>query len=137
MSEISSASEIQTDYMNLLITQLQNQNPLEPMDNDQMASQLTQFTQLSLTETMNDSISGISSSFSEVLASTDRSYANSLIGRTVTFFMEDEQDGQVKRMSGVVESSYQDPESGQSLLGVKSGEDDYTLSVDSVVLVEE
>ena len=36
-SEIASASSIQMDYMKLLITQLQNQNPLEPMDNNEMA----------------------------------------------------------------------------------------------------
>ncbi|GAI50373.1 unnamed protein product [marine sediment metagenome] len=53
----SSASNIQMDYMKLLITQLQNQNPLEPLDNNEMASQLAQFSQLQQLETMNNSFS--------------------------------------------------------------------------------
>ena len=42
----SSAGEIRTNYMNLLVTQLRHQNPLEPMDNNEMASQLALFSQL-------------------------------------------------------------------------------------------
>ena len=53
ISELSSASKIQMDYMNLLITQLQNQNPLEPLDNNQMATQLAQLSQLQQLESMN------------------------------------------------------------------------------------
>ncbi len=45
-SAVTSSSKIQTDYMKLLVTQLQNQNPLEPLDNNEMASQLAQFSQL-------------------------------------------------------------------------------------------
>ena len=75
-SAINSASNIQMDYMKLLITQLQNQNPLEPMDNNQMASQLAQFSQLQQLESMN-------SNFANVLSSTERNYANSLIGKEI------------------------------------------------------
>jgi len=52
MSSVS-ASSIQADYMKLLVTQLQNQNPLEPLDNNEMASQLAQFSQLQQLESMN------------------------------------------------------------------------------------
>lgn len=38
----SSVSGAQTDFLNLLTTQLQNQDPLNPMDNAQMTSQLAQ-----------------------------------------------------------------------------------------------
>jgi len=74
-----SASDIQMDYMKLLITQLQNQNPLEPMNNNEMASQLAQFSQLSQLENMNGSFAG-------VLETTNRNYANSLIGKEVSFY---------------------------------------------------
>jgi flagellar basal-body rod modification protein FlgD len=77
-SAINTASSIQMDYMKLLTTQLQNQNPLEPMDNNQMASQLAQFSQLQQLESMN-------TSFANVLATTERAYANSLIGKEVSF----------------------------------------------------
>jgi len=71
VSGISTASDIQMDYMKLLIAQLRNQNPLEPLDNNEMASQLAQFSALQQLESMN-------SSFAEVLTLTNRSYANSL-----------------------------------------------------------
>ncbi|MBN2183254.1 MAG: hypothetical protein JW715_15190 [Sedimentisphaerales bacterium] len=74
----SSASEIQMDYMNLLVTQLQNQNPLDPLDNNEMASQLAQFSQLAQIEQMN-------TNFEEVLVATERTYANSLIGKEISF----------------------------------------------------
>ena len=77
-SVINSASDIQMNYMKLLVTQLQNQNPLEPMDNNQMASQLAQFSQLQQLETMN-------SSFADILSTTEQNYANSLIGKEISF----------------------------------------------------
>jgi flagellar basal-body rod modification protein FlgD len=74
----ASASDIQMDYMKLLVTQLQNQNPLEPLDNKDMTAQLAQFSQLQQME-------GLNSSFSKVLESVQRSYASSLIGKEVSF----------------------------------------------------
>jgi flagellar hook assembly protein FlgD len=94
-SAIGTASDIQMDYMKLLITQLQNQNPLEPLDNNEMASQLAQFSELSQLETMN-------SSFSQALVAADRTYANSLIGKEVSFMAEIE-DGTSDITSGTVE----------------------------------
>lgn len=94
-SAINTASNIQMDYMKLLVTQLQNQNPLEPMDNNQMASQLAQFSQLQQLESMN-------SNFANVLSSTERNYANSLIGKEISFASEDE-TGSLDIASGIVE----------------------------------
>jgi flagellar basal-body rod modification protein FlgD len=93
-SAINSASSIQMDYMKLLITQLQNQNPLEPLDNNEMASQLAQFSQLQQLESMN-------SSFADVLSITQRNYANSLIGKEITFASQDE-TGASNTTSGTV-----------------------------------
>jgi flagellar basal-body rod modification protein FlgD len=81
MSAITSASgssDIRTDYLKLLVTQLQNQNPLEPMDNNQMASQLTALSQL-------EQVENISNMFQRVLSSTQIGQASSLIGKAVTF----------------------------------------------------
>jgi flagellar basal-body rod modification protein FlgD len=94
-SVINSASNIQMNYMKLLITQLQNQNPLEPMDNNEMASQLAQFSQLQQLESMN-------SNFADVLSTTDRNYANSLIGKEISFSAENE-TGSWDITSGIVE----------------------------------
>lgn len=54
-SEIS-----QVDFMNLLVAQIQNQDPLSPMDNAEFTSQITQFTMLdelsSMSRKLDDSV---------------------------------------------------------------------------------
>ena len=95
---INAASSIQTDYMKLLVAQLQNQNPLEPMSNNEMASQLAMFSQLEQLESMN-------TNFAKVLETAERTYAHSLIGRNIEFIGETE-IGTRDIMSGVVEQVY-------------------------------
>ncbi len=90
-----SASDIQMDYMKLLVTQLQNQNPLEPLDNKDMTAQLAQFSQLQQLEGMN-------TSFGKVLDSVQRGYASSLIGKDVSFKITGA-DGAVETRTGKVE----------------------------------
>jgi flagellar basal-body rod modification protein FlgD len=128
-----SASDIQMDYMKLLVAQLQNQNPLEPLNNNEMASQLAQLSQLGQIETLN-------ASFAAVMANTQRSYANSLIDRNVTFFSGNEETGELEKLTGKVVSVFNDPNTKDCLLGVTVGEGDlaqeYTLGLDAVVLVE-
>jgi flagellar basal-body rod modification protein FlgD len=108
-SVINSASNIQMDYMKLLITQLQNQNPLEPLDNNEMASQLAQFSQLQQLESM-------STSFASVLAATERTYASSLIGKDVSFAAETDA-GTREVTSGAVEEVFNNID-GEILLAV-------------------
>ena len=133
-SSIATSSDIQLDYMKLLIAQLQNQNPLEPLNNNEMASQLAQFSGLSQLESMN-------TSFADVLVMAKRTYANSLLGKTVTFYAEDETAGEFVKVAGTVESVFNGPDGGESLLGVVVGEgeekEEYTLSLGAVILVEE
>ncbi len=95
MSVINTASDIQMDYMKLLVTELRNQNPLEPLDNNQMASQLAQFSQLQQLESMD-------SNFANILAVNERTYANTLIGKEVSF-MAEKQDGTKELTSGMVD----------------------------------
>jgi flagellar basal-body rod modification protein FlgD len=46
-ASVGNASTInQNDFLNLLVTQLQNQDPLNPMENEQFAVQLATFSQL-------------------------------------------------------------------------------------------
>lgn len=91
----ASASKLQMDFMNLLVTQLQNQNPLEPMDNQDMSAQLAQFSELQQLEEMNGS-------FGEVLESVQRDYASSLIGKDVSFSTAGV-EGAMESLSGEVE----------------------------------
>jgi len=99
VSGIASASDIQTDYMKLLVAQLQNQNPLEPMDNNEMASQLAQFSELQQLESIN-------ARFADVLASATRGYANSLIGKQVSYFLTDASTGLLQKQSDIVDEVY-------------------------------
>lgn len=133
MATINSATTIQADYLEVLIAQLQNQDPLEPLDNTEMASQLAQFSQLQQLETMN-------TSFSEVLTTAQRDYANSLLDKTVTFYSQDEITGDFNQKAGTVDSIFYDPETQEVLLGIKAGEgeemQEYTLGLGAIVLVE-
>ena len=95
VSAIQTASDIQMDYMKLLVTELQNQNPLDPLDNNQMASQLAQFSQLQQLESMD-------SNFAEVLAVSERTYAATLIGKEVSF-MSETQTGTKELTTGTVD----------------------------------
>ncbi|MHC4362135.1 MAG: flagellar hook assembly protein FlgD [Planctomycetota bacterium] len=106
---INSASDIQMDYMKLLVTELQNQNPLEPMDNNQMAAQLAQFSQLQQLEGMN-------SNFADVLAVNELAYASTLIGKQVSFLHET-QSGDKELTTGSVDKVTAD-EDGNILLTV-------------------
>lgn len=95
LSAVKTASDIQMDYMKLLVTQLRNQDPLEPLDNNQMASQLAQLSQLQQLETMNGS-------FSKVLDNVERTYAASLLGKNVSFLTETE-NGMFDTKNGTVD----------------------------------
>lgn len=104
--KITSAADQKMDFMKLLVTQMQYQNPLEPMDNQQMAAQLAQFTQLELSEKMNNNLASINQTIekmnlgfmgSMLMAQLD--YARSLLGNTITFYSEPYQktlEGNVK-----------------------------------------
>ena len=93
-----SVSEATDKFMTLLITQLKNQDPLNPLDNAQITSQLAQLSTVTGVNKLNETMESLKSSYrsSEALAATN------LIGRGVLV------DGSGLR---VVE--------GQALLGVE------------------
>ena len=53
----------QREFLLLFTTQLQNQNPLDPMDNEAFVAQLAQFSQLEATVSMSDSIESMVDTF--------------------------------------------------------------------------
>ncbi len=121
-SSVTSASDIQMDYMKLLVAQLQYQNPLDPLDNQEMASQLAQFSQLEQLESMN-------SAFQQVLVSVERNYGSSLVGREVSFLAET--DGtDIGVVTGTVEQVYNDVD-GEVFLVT----DEYQVSLQDIVSV--
>ncbi|WP_104082079.1 flagellar hook assembly protein FlgD [Cryobacterium sp. Y11] len=69
-------------FMNLLVTQLQNQDPSSPMDTNQM---IAQTTQLAMMEKMTELATASQESFSLQM----RSSAAALVGHTVTYTQDD------------------------------------------------
>ena len=53
----------QDRFLKLLVTQLKNQDPLSPMDNAQLTSQIAQINTVSGIATLNTSVQGLSSQF--------------------------------------------------------------------------
>jgi flagellar basal-body rod modification protein FlgD len=85
----------QNDFLQLLVAQMENQDPLQPESDTEMASQMAQFSTLTATTNMSSSLSQMQ--------------ANSLIGSTVTV----QQANSKNTASGVVQ---------QVLLGAESSD---------------
>ncbi|WP_439687077.1 flagellar hook assembly protein FlgD [Cupriavidus oxalaticus] len=75
----ASASELQSNFLTMLVTQMNNQDPLNPMDNSQLTSQLAQISTVSSMQTMNATLSQL---LAQVSASRAMDSA-ALIGHTV------------------------------------------------------
>jgi flagellar basal-body rod modification protein FlgD len=78
-SSSSSSSLGKNDFLQLLVTQLNNQNPLDPQDNSEFVAQLAQFSQVEGMQNLNTSVDSITSSFQ----SSQALQASSLVGRSV------------------------------------------------------
>ena len=68
-----------TEFLQLLTTQLQNQNPLDPLDTNQFTQQLVQFAQVEQQMKSNDQLSSLVSLEKSAQASTALAY----VGATV------------------------------------------------------
>jgi flagellar basal-body rod modification protein FlgD len=62
-SSATDAAGSQDRFLKLLVTQLQNQDPLSPMDNAELTSQIAQINTVSGIATLNTSVQGLSSQF--------------------------------------------------------------------------
>ena len=83
----------QNDFLQLLVAQMENQDPLQPESDTEMASQMAQFSSLTATTNMSSTLSQMQ--------------ANSLIGSTVTV----QEPNSQSTTSGVVQSVVQGAES--------------------------
>ena len=125
----SSSTDIRTDYLKLLVAQLQHQDPLEPMDNNQMAAQLTQLSQLEQLENQSQQLASINTSFQQALLGVQRNQATALIGKEITFEAA-QADGTTQTASGQVDSV----EISDGQVKVKVG--DYTVGLDAIKTIK-
>lgn len=75
----SAVDEQQNRFLTLLVTQLRNQDPLNPMDNAEFTSQLAQINTVSGIEKLNTTLSSLVTS----LATTQAEQAATMIGKHV------------------------------------------------------
>ncbi|MEO6974260.1 MAG: flagellar hook assembly protein FlgD [Gallionella sp.] len=61
-SSTSAASDIQNRFLTLLVTQMKNQDPLNPMDNAQVTSQMAQLSTVTGIDNLNTTLNALSSS---------------------------------------------------------------------------
>ena len=64
----TTAKESSDRFLKLLVAQLQNQDPLSPMDNAQVTSQIAQINTVSGIEKLNTTVQGLSSQFVQMQA---------------------------------------------------------------------
>jgi len=67
------------EFLDLMIAQLENQNPLEPQDNGAFISQLAEFSALEEMQQINNTVNDFSSQFQ----STQALQASAMVGRSV------------------------------------------------------
>ncbi|MCI9377037.1 MAG: flagellar hook capping protein [Eubacterium sp.] len=104
-AEASSTSGLDKEaFLQLLVAQMQYQDPLEPMDNTEYISQLATFSQLEATQNLADTVS--------------QGMANSLVGKYVFLDVTDKL-GNVSTIAGKVD--YVMYEGGEVYLAVNDG----------------
>jgi flagellar basal-body rod modification protein FlgD len=85
-STVKSTSTIdQEGFMKLLVTQLSNQDPINPMSTEESISQLTQFSSLDELTSMNSNIKTMNANIENIFAGQSISQASALIGKTVEY----------------------------------------------------
>lgn len=75
----NSAADLSNQFMNLLVAQMKNQDPTNPMDNNQLTSQLAQFNMASGVEKLNSSVAGVQAMMAQLASMS----ASSWVGRSV------------------------------------------------------
>ncbi|WP_305074293.1 flagellar hook assembly protein FlgD [Propionivibrio sp.] len=78
-SSSTTTEDIQNRFLTLLVAQLENQDPLNPLDNTEITSQLAQMSTVQGIEQLNTQLTSLVDS----LAQTQAVQASSLIGNTV------------------------------------------------------
>lgn len=84
------------DFVNLIIAELQNQDPLNPLDNAEMLNQLSQIREI-------DSTTKLSETLDSVLLGQNLSMASSLIGKNVEALATDDFGNNAERITGRVD----------------------------------
>lgn len=77
------------DFLYLMVTQLKNQDPLNPLDNNEFIAQTTQFSSLEQLINISDGLSSLSDNMSKGNYSEQLFSASNFIGKEVKYFSND------------------------------------------------
>jgi flagellar basal-body rod modification protein FlgD len=111
------------DFMKILVAQLQNQDPMEPMSNEQMVSQMSSIRELEMNSRLNDKLT-------QLTEQQRFGAAASLIGKHVKGTVSDD-SGTEFTMEGNV-SAIRFNDSGEAMLELDSGDTLPLASLDEV-----
>ncbi|MEI3604600.1 flagellar hook assembly protein FlgD [Pseudogracilibacillus sp. SE30717A] len=111
------------EFIKILMTQLQNQDPLNPMDDKEFIAQMATFSQLEQMMYMARSIDML---VENQLVSPVIQYSH-MIGKEVTYQMEDEETGEKKIVTSTVIAVSQ--KDGWAILELENGEEVYADGV--------
>lgn len=81
--EMTAAEEAQHRFLTLLTTQMQNQDPMSPMENAEVTSQMAQINTVSGITKLQDTIEALSDTLRQNVVAGQSAQAASLIGRQV------------------------------------------------------
>ena len=73
-------------FMELLVQQLKNQDPMSPMDNDKFIAQLTQLSELEGIQNLNENMVGLAMLQQGNALMSQLTQSSALIGKDVTYF---------------------------------------------------
>lgn len=95
MAELGVSSQVGRDqFMQLLVTQMRNQNPLDPIKDADFIAQLAQFSSL-------EGIEKLNSNFDQMLALQQFTGGSNLIGKTVQYQLANSQTPSQGTVSGI------------------------------------
>ena len=80
LNSLTQKTVTQDDFLKLLISQLQNQDPLQPMDNQQFAAQLATFNSLGQLIDINSKLGTLQNTY----AASNQLSATAMIGKEIT-----------------------------------------------------
>ncbi|QAS50994.1 flagellar hook assembly protein FlgD [Halobacillus litoralis] len=117
------------DFLKILMAQIKNQNPLDPMKDKEFISQMTEFSSLEQMTNMSQSLQG----FMDSQSMPPLIQYSGLIGKEVTYPVYDEESGLFDQMETEVVQAVNQKE-GSTYLEMKSGE---TVPVESISKVSD
>ena len=126
------SSEISMDsFLTLFVTQLKNQNPLDPTDNTEFMSQLAQFSTLEQEQQQTGYLESMNSIDTASLQLDQITMASSFIGKTIKY-SSDETGATDKTLTGVVEGVKLEKDGTVSFII-----DDKSVSISYLIEVED